>query len=72
MACRELKVEPRECYAIEDSPNGIRSAYRAGMHPLMVPDMIAPDQEMHRLSERIFRDLGEVREFLMREEKKGF
>ena len=38
----------------------------------MVPDMIAPDQEMHRLSERIFRDLGEVREFLMREEKKGF
>ena len=71
MACRELKVEPRECYAIEDSPNGIRSAYRAGMHPLMVPDMIAPDQEMRELSERIFRDLGEVLEFLKNQRRKG-
>lgn len=69
MACRELKAEPRESYAIEDSPNGIRSAYRAGMHPLMVPDMIAPDQEMRKLSEGIFRDLGEVLEYLKGGEK---
>lgn len=72
MACRELGAEPRECYAIEDSPNGIRSAHRAGMRPLMVPDMIAPDQEMRELSERIFRDLKEVLEFLKKEEKERF
>lgn len=64
MACRELGAEPGQAYAIEDSPNGIRSAYAAGMTPLMVPDMIAPDEEMVRLSRRIFKDLWEVLSFL--------
>lgn len=64
LACRELGAEPGQAYAIEDSPNGIRSAHAAGMTPLMVPDMIEPDEEMLRLSSRIFRDLGEVLDFL--------
>ena len=67
MACRELGVDPRQAYAIEDSPNGIRSAYRAGMSPLMVPDMIAPDEEMRELSTKIFSDLHEVLHFLQTE-----
>lgn len=64
IACRKLGIEPCEAYAIEDSPNGIRSAHAAGMCPLMVPDMLPPDQEMERLSHRIFKDLAEVLEFL--------
>jgi len=67
MACRELGVDPGQAYAIEDSPNGIRSAYRAGMSPLMVPDMIAPDEEMRELSTKIFSDLHEVLRFLQTE-----
>ena len=63
MACRELGANPKEAYAIEDSPNGIRSAHAAGMSPLMVPDMIAPDEEMRRLSSCIFKDLFEVLEY---------
>ena len=63
MACRELDADPKEAYAIEDSPNGIRSAHAAGMTPLMVPDMIAPDEEMRRLSSCIFKDLFEVLEY---------
>lgn len=63
MACRELGADPKEAYAIEDSPNGIRSAHAAGMLPLMVPDMIAPDEEMRRLSSCIFKDLFEVMEY---------
>jgi HAD superfamily hydrolase (TIGR01509 family) len=59
-ACAELGTKPEETYAVEDSPNGIRSAKRAGMIPLMVPDMIEPDEEMRALSHRIFRNLGEV------------
>lgn len=66
LACRRLGVEPETAYAIEDSPNGIRSAHRAGMKPLMVPDMLAPDGEMESLSTGIFRDLGEVLEFLQK------
>lgn len=60
MACSRLGVKPQEAYAIEDSPNGIRAAGAAGMRPLMVPDMIAPDQEMKDLSFRIFENLNQV------------
>lgn len=63
LACRELGVKPEEAYAIEDSPNGIRSAHAAGMRPLMVPDMIEPDEEMQNLSFRIFRDMDQVLEY---------
>ena len=69
MACRELGVKPKEAYAIEDSPNGIRSAHAAGMRPLMVPDMIAPDEEMERLSYRIMRDLYEVLDFFRNQQE---
>lgn len=65
LACDKLGVKPQEAYAIEDSPNGIRSAYAAGMKPIMVPDMIAPDEEMERMSVRILGDLLEVRDFLI-------
>lgn len=64
IACRELGVQPEEAYAIEDSPNGIRSAYAAGMRPIMVPDMIPSDEEMARLSFRVMKNLDEVLAFL--------
>lgn len=62
-ACGELGMRPEEVYAVEDSPNGIRSAFRAGMLPLMVPDMLKPDREMRSLSRRIFHNLAEVLEY---------
>lgn len=64
LACEKLGVKPEEAYAIEDSPNGIRSAHSAGMKPIMVPDMIAPDEEMKKLSFLICNDLTEVQSFL--------
>lgn len=69
MACERLGVEPEAAYAIEDSPNGIRAAHAAGMKPLMVPDMIMPDEEMRKLSFRICSDLTEVKKLL--EEKQN-
>lgn len=67
IACRELEVQPEEAYAIEDSPNGIRSAHAAGMKALMVPDMLKPDEEMWRLSFRIMENLDQVLEFFVKE-----
>lgn len=71
LACGKLGVEPAQAYAIEDSPNGIRSAHAAGMRPVMVPDMIAPDEEMRRLSYVILRDLTQALAFLREEREKG-
>ena len=63
-ACRRLGVEPEKCYVIEDSYNGIRAAHAAGMHPIMVPDLMEPTEEMHTLAEEILESLDEVRRFL--------
>lgn len=64
IACRELGSSPASCMAVEDSPNGIRSACRAGMKPVMVPDLIAPTDEITKLLFAIFRNLSELKEFL--------
>lgn len=45
-ACELLKLNPSECLALEDSPNGIISAYRAGCKPVMIPDLSQPDEEI--------------------------
>lgn len=44
-AAEKLGLEPNECIALEDSPNGILSAYNAGCKPVMVPDLTAPDDK---------------------------
>ena len=67
-ACESLLIKPEEAIAIEDSFNGIRSAYRAGMFPIMVPDMIVPNEEMKQLAGEIFLSLVEVKEWLQKEE----
>lgn len=40
-----LGLRPEECLALEDSPAGILSAYRAGCLPVMIPDQDQPEQE---------------------------
>lgn len=37
-ACKSLGLSPESCVALEDSPNGIKSAYAAGCVPILVPD----------------------------------
>lgn len=60
LACEKLGVKTKESYAIEDSFNGIRSAYSAGMKPIMVPDLKQPDDEMKEKSFRIATSLNEL------------
>lgn len=62
-ACEELGAIPEKCFAIEDSLNGIRAAHWAGLKPIMVPDMIAPNDEMKSITRWIFEDLTQVQEF---------
>lgn len=48
-ACRELGLNPKECVAVEDAPNGVKSAHGAGLQVIMVPDLTAPDEELASL-----------------------
>ncbi|MGN0666988.1 MAG: HAD family hydrolase [Huintestinicola sp.] len=45
-ACEQLGLRPEECIAVEDSPNGIISAYKAGCRVIMVPDQTPPDDSI--------------------------
>lgn len=63
-AAERLGVDPAGCYVVEDSYNGVRCAHNAGMHPLMVPDILQPDAEIAALAEEVLPDLGAVIDYL--------
>ena len=64
-AASSLGLAPEECVAIEDSPNGVRSATAAGIKCIMVPDLISPDGEMKEKAWKIFENLRETADFLI-------
>ena len=49
-AAGQLGLDPRECMALEDSPNGVKSAVSAGCRTVMVPDLTEPDEELEGLA----------------------
>ncbi len=63
-AAARLQVSPAECMALEDSPNGILSAFRAGMKPVFVPDLTGPDEDTRKLLYGCVDHLSKVIELL--------
>ncbi|WP_211257536.1 HAD family hydrolase [Muricoccus aerilatus] len=63
-AAEMLGVPPAECLALEDSYNGVRAAAAAGMHTIMVPDLLPATDEIRPLCRSIAADLHGVRTLL--------
>ena len=59
-ACRQLGRHPRDCMAVEDSPNGVLSAARAGCRVVMVPDQTDAEPELERLLYAKVKRLDEI------------
>ena len=67
-AAHALGIEPAYCLAIEDSHNGARAAHAAGIRVIVVPDLMAPNEEIIGKAHAIMENLHEVREFITRAE----
>lgn len=63
-ACKALGVLPENAIAVEDSPNGVRSAAAAGCNVIMVPDLTEPDDELSKLLLARVDDLAGVIPYL--------
>ena len=63
-ACSLIHAVPARSVALEDAPAGIRSAHAAGMIPVIVPDLVQPDEETIRLCAGKFESLLDVIPYL--------
>ena len=64
-ACEKLGYAPETCVAVEDSPNGVRSAYRAGCQVSMVPDQTQPDPQLEKMLAACADSLEDIRSFVL-------
>ena len=66
-----LGLAPEHCLALEDSPTGILSAYRAGCLPVMIPDLDEPDPETCALLFARADSLADISDLLGAKEMPG-
>lgn len=63
-ACEALHVKPGAAVALEDSLNGIKSAYAAGMLPVMIPDLTKDTKEVDGMLAAKLNNLSEAAEWI--------
>lgn len=63
-------LKPEECVIIEDSPNGVRAGYAAGVRVLGIPDTVSLEEFRDREAYRIFNSMEEARQWILEEIKK--
>ena len=51
-ACQSVGFEPNQCIAVEDSPNGVKSAHDAGCYTVMIPDLTPCDNSIEPLVDK--------------------
>lgn len=60
----KLGCNPANCLVLEDSEVGIQAAYRAGMLPIIIPDLKEPSEEITKLYYKRLSSLYEVKSLL--------
>ncbi len=58
--CEDLKISTKDAIVFEDSLNGLKSAYSAGIRCILVPDKVDIPEEARKLAYKIYSSLCEV------------
>ena len=66
-AAKALGLDTMSCLALEDSPNGIISAFSAGCKPVMIPDLTEPEEMLKPFLYDCVPTLAHVIDILKRE-----
>ncbi len=53
-ACSKLNADPSDCFAVEDAPNGVKSAHAAGLKVIFVADQAPADDS---IKDMLYADL---------------
>jgi len=56
----KLSVNPKNCLALEDSENGVKSAVATGMTVIQIPDIVQPSDELKQLGHIILSSLEDT------------
>lgn len=64
LAAKRLGLAPGECMALEDSQNGVRSAFAAGCKTVLVPDLDNPENELKGCLYAVADNLPAVKKLL--------
>ena len=62
--CKELNSKPSDCYAVEDAPNGVRSAFSAGLNVIFVPDQSPADDSVAEMIYATIERLDLIKEII--------
>lgn len=57
LAAERIGCAPETCYVFEDSENGIRAGKAAGCTAIMIPDVLAPSEEIKEIADGIYKSL---------------
>ena len=64
-AAEKLGVSAEVCVVLEDSILGIQAAHNAGAIPVMVVDLIEPDDEIKKLTQNVVYSLSEAKNYIL-------
>lgn len=64
LASEKLKLKPCECIAVEDSPNGVKSAVNAGCKTVMIPDLTPCTEDLKKDLFALCTDLTEIKDLV--------
>ena len=63
-ACRTLGMNPADCFAVEDAPNGVKSAFDAGLKVIFIPDQAPSDDSFNRMIFAEFDNISKIKSLI--------